>query len=444
MHTFELITGIEGQNSVSWPAEPVQRVLVIGHGALAMRQAPTYQHWLDQGVDVHCADVDEAKLEDCLSGIHRYVLPRHEANLLSKAPFDLVCVSNIPSLHLATALHFGTYAKRIVIQKPQDLNYPLIEVIAEARGYEDFRSKTVIHDHYRNKSAFVALLEQLPMLMRRYGKFTKVMFFLTEAKSVSDEPDRAQSLECGMIQDLAVHQIDLMLECLLKATEFRFHEDDERINRRERGTIQIVNCIRMKDQTSILGDHVETFAALDIRVSETLRFEDPSGRLLARYPHSFDVLIAVGKGIAIEQGVAKDCKAIVLEFERPGFYSVVDLASLGVREVEAGIINRRHGGMNRPLLLLSPNPPDHAIHGPGGPDFAQWQSLALGKQIAGIAMDAQSFGSAQGLAAYPYRRPLGDLIRELVSTGKLRGTWNVLPPLTTFQIEDPRPADYID
>lgn len=60
-----------------------RKVLVIAHGDLATRQRPTYQHWLKRGVEVHGADVDPAKLEDCLDGIHRYVLPDEKQRLIS-------------------------------------------------------------------------------------------------------------------------------------------------------------------------------------------------------------------------------------------------------------------------------------------------------------------------------------------------------------------------
>lgn len=446
MREFTLQFDVLEDKPIQWPEEPISNVLVIGHGALAARQSPTYEHWLGQNVTVHCADVVAAQLEDCLDGVHRYVLPEDERRMLAAAPFDLICINNIPRLHLITALQYGTYAKRIIIQKPQDLNYPLIQTIAQSGGPDNFRSKAVIHDHYRNKSAVAALMHELPLLLQRYGKLKRLMFFLTESKSVTDEPERAASLECGMIQDLAVHQIDIMLECLMTANEWKIREADDRLNRRVGGEIKIVNCVKLVDQTSILGDGVETCAVIDLSVTEEIEF--PGGRAGAHhYQHMFDVLIVVGKGLAIEQGVVKDFKGVIIEFERPEFYAVIDLATQGVREIPSSGINRSHGGMNRPLMLISPNPPEHAIQGFGGSEFQLWQSLAFGQHVAAIAQGAKSWHRAQGMSAYPYQRPLGDLIRELASPrlDQIRNSvWSGLPPLTNFQVEELRPPLYFD
>lgn len=51
---------------------------------------------------------------------------------------------------------------------------------------------------------------------------------------------------------------------------------------------------------SILGDNIETCAVMDLRVTEGIEF--PAGHPNARrFKHTFDVLIVVGKGLAIEQ-----------------------------------------------------------------------------------------------------------------------------------------------
>lgn len=436
------------QGLYTWPLSEIRKILVIGHGALAERQKPTYEHWLDQGVDIHCADVEDSQLNDCLDGIKKYVLPKHEAKLISQAtskkPFDLLCVNNIPELHLATALQYGTYAKRIIIQKPQDLNFPLIRTIARANGQEKFRSKTVIHDHYRNKSAFVAMLNVLPSLIQQYGKLKKIMFFLTEAKGVREEHERAGSLKCGMIQDLAVHQISLMLECLVNSTEWQWEGDSNR-TRRIGGTLEIKNCVKMVDMTSILSNDVETFAAIDLHLTEKLQYLNGT-QILSEFPNEFDALIVVGKGLVLEQGIEKDCKGIVLEFARTGAQCVVDLTTNGLGNITtAEPINRNHGGMNRPLMLISPNPPTHAIDGAGDLKYRLWQSIPFAQRVASLTHSAQQWPNhSNTLQAYPYHRPLGDLIRELVAQKQLRMVWNSLPPFTSFRVDMVRPSPYYD
>jgi len=431
--------------SVNWPSEPLRNILVMGHGALAMRQKPTYEHWLQVGVEVHCADADPSKLDDCLDGVHRYVIPGEEQRLLKAAPFDLLCINNVPELHLATALKFDTYAQRIIIQKPQDLNFPLIRTLNTATGFEHLRARAVVHDHYKNKSPFAALLRELPVLHARYGQFRRILFFLTEAKSVNDELDRASSLRCGIVQDLGVHMVDLMLECMLAATEWRDSEKDDRVHRRVGGTIKIESCVKFRQQASVLGDDVETFSALDLHVTEYIEFPADS-KFAHKRQHEFDILIVLGKGLAIEQDVVEDLKAIVIEFEREdSFYSVIDLASQGVAGMPSDDVNRQHGGLNRPLMLISPKPPEHALWGAGGLDYPQWQTFLMGEQVTAIAETARQWESSRNMGAYPRHRPLGDFIRQLaLRQNRIRPLWGDLPPLTNFQIRLPRAQPYFD
>jgi hypothetical protein len=428
--------------------EPIRKVLIIGHGDLAVRQASTYEHWLNEGVEVHCADVDSSKLIDCLEGAHRYLLPHEKQRLTALGPnyFDLLCVNNVPELHLVTALEFSTYARQIVIQKPQDLNFPLINTIATARGYEDFRTKVKIHDHYLNKGAVIALLEVLADLHTDYGQFRRLMFFLTESKSVNDELDRAASLECGMIQDIGVHLLSLLLECISMGVEWRDSPISERLHRRLSGKVQILACSKLRMQNSILGDRVETFAVIDSKVIEKIEFL--SGTSFARQrPHEFDVLIVVGKGLTVEQGVSGDLKVIVAEYER-GYEAVVDLMTQGTLGIQEYLprggqeINKHHGGLNRPLLLISPNPPEHALDGLGGLDYPQWQDFSSAQCVASNIETAKRLHSPPYMDAYPPQRPLGDLLRELTVKGRIRPIWGDVGPLIRYLIKTPRPEDY--
>jgi hypothetical protein len=430
------------------PQEPIGKVLVIGHGDLAKRQRPTYEHWLNEGVEVHCADVDPRQLDDCLDGIHRYRLPDEKHRLAALGPdyFDLVCVNNFPEVHIATALEFNTLARQIVIQKPQDLNFPLISTMSRARGYGDFRHKAKIHDHYRNKSAVAALKRALTNLHADYGQFRRLLFFLTESKSVNDEVDRAASLECGMIQDIGVHMLSLLLECIPLGMEWHDDPGGERLHRRLSGEIEVVECPRLRMQNSVLGDHVETFSAIDLRIFERIEF--PAGSRWAKpRQHMFDVLIVIGKGLAIEQGVSQDLKVIVAQYERNGYEAVVDLSTQGTQGIQDYLaeggeeINKHHGGLNRPLLLASPNPPTHALRGFGGTEYQQWQDFSAAQHVASIVQIAQQLESGAYMDAYPTQRPLGDLLRELAAKRRIRSTWGDLGPLTRYLIKMPQPED---
>jgi hypothetical protein len=442
--TYAIPDKLNDASFLPLPDQPILRVLVIGHGHLAERQAPTYEHWLQKGVEVHCADVEGSKLDDCLPGIHRHVIPEDDDAIIKAAPFDLLLINNVPELHFATALHYAACAKQIIIQKPQDLNYPLIRTLSTARGFENFRRKIGVHDHYRNKGAVPALMNALPKLYTQFGQIRRSMLFLTEHKSVNEEIDRAPSLDCGMIQDLGVHMIDLMLECILAVGEWQ-GEVDERLHRRIGGTIEVKSCVKMREMSSALGDDIETFSAIDLRVIEAIEFPFGHARTHRR-THEFDVLIVVGKGLAIEQGVSEDLKAVALEFERErDFYAVADLTTQGVMGFSSTGINRHHGGLNRPLMLISPSPPDHAVSGLGGLDYPQWQSFSLAEHVAAFAAKCKQWDAAKQMSAYPYRRGLRDLIRGLATAhNTIRPTWADLPPLTTFQIKQPRAEPHFD
>ncbi|MBU2515503.1 hypothetical protein KJ966_29655 [bacterium] len=430
--------------------KPIESVLIIGHGDIAVRQSPTYQHWFKEGVEVHCADVEASKLDDCIGRAFKYILPDEKQKLAAFGAnyFDLLLVNNVPELHLATALEFSPFAKQIVIQKPQDLNFPFIRTIATAKGFEDFRSKAKIFDHYRNKGAVPALLSVLPMLNTDYGQFRRLMFFLTESKSVNDEIDRVGSLECGMIQDLGVHLLDLFLECISVGVKWRDNSQSDQWHQRVGIELKIVACPKYRMQNSHLGDKVETFAALDIEVTEHIEFPVGSKHAKIRH-HTFDTLIVVGKGLTIEQGVKGDLKVVVAEYERNGYNAQIDLTTQGTLGIDPYLplggqeINRHHGGLNRPLLLISPNPPEHALTGLGGIDYQQWQDLTFAQYVATYVEEASRLQNGTYMDAYPFQRPLGDQIRELAAKGKVRSRWGDLKPLTGYLSNAVRPGLYM-
>jgi hypothetical protein len=361
--------------------------------------------------------------------------------------FDVLFVNNVPELHLVTALECSTLAKRIIIQKPQDLNFPLIRTIAAANGFQDFRDKTVIHDHYRNKGGVPALLNVLPDLHRDYGQFRRLLFFLTECRSVNDEVDRAPSLKCGMIQDLGVHMLTLFLECMALGTKWEDRRDSDNWHERTNAEVEVVACPKLHVLSSILGD-AETFAAIDLRVKELIEF--PAARPgPTKRERNLDALIVVGKGLAIEQGVNEDLKVVVAQFERgEGYEAVIDLATQEPSGIQQYLtqggqeVNKLHGGLNRPLMLISPNPPVHALEGLGGAGYQQWQGLPFAESVATIVQAAKQLLPASYVGGYLAGRPLGDLLRELATGNHVRPIWGDLGPLTRYLIRMPRPQNY--
>lgn len=428
---------------LSWPRGRIHKVLAIGHGDIANRQASVYKHWLDNGVKLHFADISEVALGDCLPGAEAYLLPREDGKLRKAGVFDLVLVNNLPELHLITALEYSKFARRMIIQKPQDLNFPLIKTVSKALGYEQFRAKTVIHDHYRNKGAFQALLHALPALHERNGRFTRLIAFLTESRSVREEEHRLASLECGMIQDLAVHMLDLAVECALSIETWRASPGREAKYRRKAATFKVRNCVRLREVNTPLDDDIETFSAIDLEVEEELEYPHNAEKPHS-LKHTYDVLIVVGKGLALEPDLHEDLKAVFVEFEREGQSVVADLARQEVAGIPSNGVNRQHGGLTRPLFLLSDEPPGHATAGIGGLDARQWQPFTVAQHVSAIADLARRRAGTKFPPAYPYLRALSDLLRELASEEKIRPTWSTLPSLSELRGESERPAEFYD
>jgi hypothetical protein len=450
--SFPISYSITDDTPVGWPTDPITSVLVIGHGALAKRQQAMYSHWLSQGVTIHCADINESKLEDCPDAIKRYVLPRDEA-ALKKAisdEVDLLCINNFPNEHIATALMWCMFAKRIVIQKPQDLNLQLIAEIGASKGLDVFRRKTVVQDHYRNKGVSPALRKALPSLLTQRGPLQRLIFVLTEPISVLDELDRAGSLQCGMIQDLAVHMLDCLLGLVDAGTEWQNSVDDDRLHRVIACEGRIAGCHRRRELHSSLGDDVETFAAIDLEIRQTIEFPAGSGR--PGHIHPFDALIVVGKGIGVEDNLkAAPLKFVSAEFAMGGgFDAWIDFRTLTVHGFEDHLpqkgqeVNRQHGGLNRPFLLIGPNPPAHATFGLGGTHEELWQSLPASCDVARIAQAARERNSAEHIATYRPGRALSDLLRELVSLDVIRRQWGRLDPFTKYLTEKKLPDEYYD
>ena len=437
------------RRSESVANEPVGKVLVVGHGDLASRQRASYLHWMTEGAVVHCADIDPWQLEDCPEGVLRYDAsdPGELDRITKSAPFDLLLVNTPPEVHLATALQYSPFAKQIIISAPQDSNYPLIKTISTLPAFADLRRRILIHDHYRNRDVFSALLSKLPMLHRDYGQFRRMLLFLVETTSVNDELTRAASLKSGVLQDLGVHMISLFLELLGVGSEWSTGQNDDRLHRRETVEIDVLTCSASREVNSILGDQVETFAAIDLRVRERISF--PAHTKDARLrEHCFDALIVVGKGLSVEYGVQQDLKAMSIEFEQGNI--AVDLdsqATIGVPSYLpiSGQINRHHGGINRPLMLLSSHPPDHAQWGFGGEKYRQWQPLDLSEQVAlHINIARKMMMDSRLMGAYPDGLPLGDFVRRLAAENQIRPIWMKLPPLTQLLVKLARPQEYYD
>ncbi len=436
--------------------KPLSKVLVIGQGDLAKRQRPTYEHWLANGVKVHCADINPDKLENSVAGLHTYVLPQDEKAMLNKAPFDLLYVANIPSYHLKTTLQYGDCARQIIIQKPL---HPGLVTLEHVRQLGNLYPKIVVHDHYRNKSSFAALLNH-----GHQNEIRRMLFFLTETKSVTSEIDRAGALTCGVLLDLGVHMLSLLLDCIkifasdLAPWELKNNFTDQKqvlntyAKLNEFSLIEISNSYGAQEIGCGLGKGVETLAVLDLTVKGvtdmvTEKFGVCRKNLDTSHGNAIgsenmipiDVLIVTGKGIGgtrraseLRHASQGDLKAVVLEFA-DGRTVAADLSSLAVFGLSSNDVNTQHGGLNRPLLLLSPNPPEHALYGLGGQGYSQWQSFSEAALVCKIAHQAKQL-LPKNLNTYPTGMNIQEYLKQLVLSGELRPIWKDIGNPYRFKI----------
>lgn len=209
--------------------------------------------------------------------------------------------------------------------------------------------------------------------------------------------------------------------------------------------IEVVACSAYRQLNSILDDNVETFAAIDMRVTESTKFPSHAPGFHVS-SHTFDVLIVVGTGLSVEHGIEADLKVLTAEFAG-GQEVTLDFNShtvLGFPENDSvrKNINRHHGGINRPLMLLSPTPPEHAQSGYGGKRFQQWQTLALSEQVAQNVHAAKQLMAPRTRGAYPLGYALGDLIKMLATSNQIRPVWGDLRPLTRLLVNAPLSDQY--
>ncbi len=430
----------------------LQSALVLGTGNLLKRQWKAYEEWLSQGVQLHFADIKHPTHVNIPSRANYVNMDTERTSIgqlatkTKRGKFDYVFVNTVPDLHLALALEFWNVAHRVIIQKPQDTCFPLIRTLGSSTSHLEFLKRTFVWDHYRNKGSVAAFFEHLPKRMSEYGQIKQVVLFITESKNIHDEDSRIGSLRFGMVQDLGVHMFSVFLESLLRADRWNLAPDDKRTQKRTGATITLDHVTKWRQQHAPIPSEAETFAALDFTVHETIaRMNEKGGRADSEFPHKFNVLVVLGKGVFPAPGANRDLKTIVVEYEKPGAMSVIDLSSLGVSGLEGNNINYHHGGLNRPLNLLAPEPSDHALGGLGGLRYPQWQPFRFAEQIASVAHAAQNWPCSD-VPGYEYGKPLPYFIRELTSRGLIADCYKGLAdmPLLNFAVDRTKDPIFFD
>ncbi len=347
------------------------RFLIAGAGAVVEKLEPTWQKFHDLGVRLHAVDI-----VDRPSG--RKALPKGTSfynwknrgevekmvNEGLEHPFDFAYLSNFPRVHLATALRLDLITRNFIIPKPVDSNFGFLQTMHEEheRGgaFRDLVSRSCVHDHYRNKPLTSFLRGHIEDLHRRNGYLKTIRIYITEHQTIQTEYSRRESLECGMILDLAPHALSVICEIVPKT--LRWVDKQGNTFRRIDRHFTVVSSIRGRDNHSILHSRdAETFGALHLRVSEDIEFVPKANRQwVEKLNHEFDALIVVGKGVSIQdESAERDLKAIELEFDGQSVLGNFDTNSISgvidksLQTTLEAKIDPKHRGLNLPLQELA-------------------------------------------------------------------------------------------
>ena len=423
---------------------PPRTVLVVGSGDVTQKQLPAFKLLHDSGAEVLFADswrdgLGQLGSADWISGENLYEIDGREQELRNRIKemggADLIVVNNAPSNHLTTSLAFKNELSqdgRIVLQKPQDTNFPLVQTLNDPMNvslYAEFMKRTFVHDHYRNKSVVPGLYSALASAINTNGRITKMMFFVTEPTSMVEQQHRAHALKDGMIQDLAVHSFDIFLETLIYSNLWQVRGEQYAL--RTGARIDLLGTDTGFEIKTAFPRDCETFSAIDIEVTEHLLMDvDRDGRPNgsgAPAENKIDVLFVQGKGVVRENGDDSPLKSVVVAFE-DGHQAVVDLNTLNFKglPIDRDQINTHHGGLNRPYMLLLQENLRHATKGFGGRDFPQFQQLHEATEISKLAYHSKGLAKKAGTRGrgYAHGSSIGKLVRGMIERGTIRNTWN--------------------
>ena len=414
------------------------KFLISGTGAIVGKLKPTWELYADLNIELYAADI-------CDNPAGRSALPEkarffnwknsEERQQLIEAgwdrPFDFVYLSTYPSVHIFTALRLDFIAKQFIFPKPVDSNFSSMQTLFSeytCGRSVNLVSRSCVHDHYRNKPITKFLRAQIADLHRRNGYLKNVRIFITEWKSIQNEFQRRESLECGIMLDLGPHALSVAYEVVPNTLSWQSDDGDnyKRVSRR----FEIVSASRGRDNLSILHNQdKETFAAIHLRGLEEIEFTPKSTvDHVERICRPFDVLIVVGKGVSVNDRAQKqDLKAIELEFDGQivrGNFDTNALSGVVDKDVQKGMeskIDTRHRGLNLPLQELGTNRFDLEKLNAGGV-ITPFQNYEEAFAISSLLEDCSLHHTSRTLNHYHANTSVADLVNRCVKQG-LSSKW---------------------
>ncbi len=260
-------------------------------------------------------------LPDQRTALHKHLLAY---------PVSHMFVANLPPQHLMTAFLLAGKCPeaQIIIAKPLDVNFQLIETITSGLVWPGITDRIFVHDHYLTKGAVEPIYARFPGLINTYGRIMRFEFYLVEHQTVEEEK-RLQALNEGVISDLASHLFALAQLFFLYGDKPAWQEPGTHVIE---ATLFINHVVRARyTRCRIPNQNAETFAAIEVTLVAKLQ-DVLSGDV---YEVTIPGIMMVGKGIKPTSSITAGLKGMRFHFE------------LGQRS-----INLARGEVNPPLSDL--------------------------------------------------------------------------------------------
>ena len=375
----------------------LERILLVGAaGALGQKLTPVCEYGRSKGVEIYAADVmPEGEFNPKFTGFAGYYNvhdPKGRQQLLEhgrRRRFNCYYDAAWPYTRIFNLIRYGEICDHMISTKPLTpiAHLPTLRTfvgltesalqepeegvaLTGALSFEDVISKTSGHDHYANKPAVAAVLNNLQRLHTQFGRFFRISIIVTEQRDVNhkEEQKRIRALDEGMIPDLDSHAV-LIIQRL---TPVGLVWEDSKGNYIKRFWRRITPtaCVRAQMRNAFCRE--DTACIAEYRVDEGLCIVDENGQPFPKtkpmgFP--FYVLVVCGKGLKAESYVDRDLKAIEIAFQGQGQSTgIIDLGTNQVNQMLSSVLGsdvpdaslRLHGGMNLPIQTMIDRWPDFA------------------------------------------------------------------------------------
>jgi hypothetical protein len=341
--------------------------------------------------------------------------------MVSERSFTHVYIANWPEMHLLSALKYAESCDQgvIIIAKPLDTNFELIETVAKDI-FPEFTRKIFVHDHYRNKGGIQPMYDVFPQLISAYGRVTRFRAFLVEPRLIEDEK-RLDALECGVIFDLASHLFSLLQLFFLPKTSPGVQDPIIKGKRPILGvSLRINHVVRARYRKCELSNSdAETFAAIDTTLEITYR--DRYGKSQKR---PIEGLLVVGKGITAEQEVADSVEVKAFELTLEGFIASLNFRRNSLNPDLQAFLKKRtdENGYNTPLVeSLSKRRSD--LNNAQGTIIPPLMTFAEACENSKYLRESLYMGKASRLLHYSPRATLSEVLNLCCSEGGLAERW---------------------